>query len=247
MRTTDSFHRLITTHPRGSARDEVLDASVFDFELQQSGHGSPTEEHASKALAGWNRLPAMPVLSGEARYEALEITPMLHAKEAREAFWAHLLNSGCAGHTYGANGIWQVNLSEKRFGKSPTGNDWGGTPWQEAMSLPGSTQLAHAKKFLLTLPWPQLAPATNVFTGATAAAITANGRCALAFAAKGQAVSADLAKLSRPATARWFDTTSGELKTVVGSPFPNTGTREFTPSGKNAVGDSDWVLVLEAK
>jgi hypothetical protein len=60
---------------------------------------------------------------------------------------------------------------------------------------PGSTQLAHAKRFLLTLPWHQLAPATNLCTGATSAADTADGRCALAFAAKGQAVSVDLAKL----------------------------------------------------
>ena len=105
----------------------------------------------------------------------------------------------------------------------------------------------HAKKFLLTLPWPQLAPATNVFTGATSAAITANGRCALAFVAQGQVVSADLAKLSGPVTLRWFDPTSGELKTIEGSPFPNTSMREFTPAGKNAAGESDWVLVLEAK
>ena len=157
------------------------------------------------------------------------------------------MNSGCAGHTYGVNGVWQVNLPDQRFGKSPTGHDWGGTPWKEAMSLPGSTQLAHAKKFLLTLPWPQLAPTTNTFTSATSAAIAANGRCALAFAAKSQTVSANLAKLSGPVTARWFDPTSGESKTIVGTPFPNTGTREFTPSGKNAAGENDWVLVLEAQ
>ena len=140
-----------------------------------------------------------------------------------------------------------MNLSDKRFGKSPTGNDWGGTPWKEAMSLPGSTQLAHAKKFLLTLPWQQLAPATNVFTGATSAAATADGRCALAFAAKGQTVSANLAKLNGPASARWFDPTSDELKAIEGSPFPNARSREFTPPGKNSAGESDWVLVLEAK
>ena len=247
MHANDPFDRLVTTHPRSNARDEILDPTLLDFEMQQSGHGNPTEQHASAALAAWNRAPVMPVLSGEARYEALEIKPMLHAKEAREAFWAHLLNSGCAGHTYGVNGVWQVNIPDKRFGKSPTGNDWGGTPWQEAMSLPGSTQLAHAKKFLLTLPWNQLVPATNVFTGATSAAATPGGHCALAFAATGQAVSADITKLSGPATARWFDPASGELKPIEGSPFPNTGARRFAPPGKNAAGEGDWVLVLEAK
>ena len=247
LRATDPFKRLVTTHPINNARDELLDATLLDFEMQQTGHGNPTEQHASKALAAWNRPPLVPVISGESRYEALEIKPMLHAREAREAFWAHLLNSGCAGHTYGVNGVWQVNLPDQRFGKSPTGNDWGGTPWREAMNLPGSTQLAHAKKFLLTLPWHQLAPATNVFTGATSAAATPDGRCALAFAAKGQAVSVDLARLSGPATARWFDPTSGGLKAVEGSPFPGAGSRDFTPPSKNAAGESDWVLLLETK
>jgi hypothetical protein len=247
IRTTDPFKRLITTHPRSSARDELLDATLLDFEMQQTGHGSPAEQHAAKALQAWNRPPLVPVISGESRYEALEINPMLGAREAREAFWAHLLNSGCAGHTYGANGVWQVNLPDKRFGKSPGGRDWGGTPWREAMNLPGSTQLSRAKKFLLTLPWHQLAPATNVFTGATSAAATADGRCALAFTVGGKVLAMDFAKLSAPATARWFDPTNGELKAIEGSPFPNTGSHEFTPPGKNAAGESDWVLVLEAK
>lgn len=247
LRATDPFHRLVTTHPRSNARDELLDPTLLDFEMQQTGHGSPTESHAAQALTAWNRPPVMPVISGESRYEALEIKPMLHAKEAREAFWAHLLNSGCAGHTYGVNGVWQVNLPDQRFGKSPGGNDWGGTPWREAMNLPGSTQMAHAKKFLLTLPWNQLAPATNLFTGATSAAATADRRCALAFAAKGQSVSVDLAGLRGPVQARWFDPTSGEVKAIEGSPFPARGSREFTPSGPNAAGDADWVLVLDAK
>lgn len=59
--------------------------------------------------------------------------------------------------------------------------------------------------------------------------------------------SANLAKLSGPAAARWFDPTSGELKAIEGAPLPSTGSREFTPPGKNAAGESDWVLVLEVK
>ncbi len=37
------------------------------------------------------------------------------------------------------------------------------------------------------------------------------------------------------------------MKPIEDSPFPNTGSREFTPSGKNAAGESNSVLVLEAK
>ena len=244
IRATDPFQRLITTHPRRNARDELLDPTLLDFEMQQTGHGNPTEQHAASALAAWNRSPIVPVIAGESRYEALEIKPPLGAREAREAFWAHLLNSGCAGHTYGVNGVWQVNRPEQRFGKSPSGHDWGGTPWREAMRLPGSTQLAQARRFLLTLPWHQLAPATNLFTGAISAAATAGQRCALAFTTGGQTVTVDLARWSGPATVRWFDPTSGELKAVAASPFTNQGQRELAPPGQNAAGDADWVLVV---
>lgn len=247
IRATDPFGRMVTTHPRSNARDEVLDPALMDFEMQQTGHGSPTEAHAAKALAGWNRAPRMPVISGESRYEALEITPMLHAREAREAFWAHLLNSGCAGHTYGANGIWQVNLPDKRFGKSPSGNDWGGTPWRDAMNLPGSTQLARAKKLLLTLPWNELAPVTDVFSGATSAAITPDGRCALAFAASGQVITVKPGRFHGQVAARWFDPTSGDSKLIDDSPFLISSARELSPPERNAAGDRDWVLVLDAR
>lgn len=247
LRATEPFGRLVTTHPRNHARDELLDPVLLDFEMQQTGHGSPTEQHAAKALEAWNRPPRMPVISGESRYEALEIQPVLQAREARQAFWAHLLNSGCAGHTYGANGIWQVNLPGQRYGKSPGGNDWGGTPWREAMSLPGSTQLAHAKRFLLTLPWHQLAPATNLFQGHTASAATGDGRCALAFSHREQPFSAELGHLKGPLHARWLDPASGETRNLEGSPFPASGRREFRPPGRNAAGDADWVLVLESR
>ena len=109
---------------------------------------------------------------------------------------------------------------------------------------PGSTQLARAQQFLLTLPWHQLAPAANVFTGAMSAAATTDGRCALAFTAGGKTMTADLAKLRGPVAARWFDPTSGAMEGIKGGPLPARGSREFAPPGKNSAGDSDWVLVL---
>lgn len=247
IRATDPFQRLVTVHPRSHARDELLDPALLDFDMQQTGHGSPTAQHAARALEGWNRLPRMPVISGESRYEALEINPPVSTRDAREAFWAHLLNSGCAGHTYGVNGIWQVNRPEQRYGKSPGGNDWGGTPWREAMNLPGSTQLGHAKRFLLTLPWHKLSPATNVFSGAVYAAVTPDGRCRLAYTTTDKPLTVELGEARTPVNARWFDPTSGDLKIVEGSPLSGDGSASLTPPGKNSAGDTDWVLLLETK
>ena len=59
-------------------------------------------------------------------------------------------------------------------------------------------------------------------------------------------ITVDLTKLSGPATARWYDPSNGAYTTIAGSPYTNTGTRPFTPPGKNNDGDTDWVLVLNA-
>lgn len=156
MRQLNAFDRLISAHPMTSARDSVNDSSLIDFEMQQTGHDQPTQHHADCALAGWHAQPMMPVMSGESRYEALEINPTVTAKEVRQSFWAHLIHAGFSGHTYGANGIWQVNLPDQPFGNSPAGNNWGTMPWQTAMQLLGAEQLSIAKALIQTLPWSTL-------------------------------------------------------------------------------------------
>ena len=241
IRDNNALGRMVTTHPRSNARDEVYDPALLDFEMQQTGHGQPTERHAAKALVGWNRSPMMPVISGESRYEALEINPPLTTRDAREAFWAHLLNSGVAGHAYGVNGVWQVNLPDLRFGKSPGGNDWGGTPWRVAMGLPGSTQLSRAKRFLQTLPWHTMAPAPNLVDGAVSVAVSKDNRYTLAYSVGGKTLTVDSAKVRGPVQGKWFDPTNGDLRPIAAS-----ASREFVPPGKNSAGDGDWVLLLDA-
>jgi hypothetical protein len=66
--------------------------------------------------------------------------------------------SGAAGHTYGANGIWQVNTREKSYGPSPHGSSWGDTPWEEAFRLPGSGQLGLGKRLLERYEWWRFEP-----------------------------------------------------------------------------------------
>jgi hypothetical protein len=72
-------------------------------------------------------------------------------------FWSALL-SGAAGHTYGANGIWQVNTEEKPFGPSPHGSSWGNTPWTVAYRLPGSRHSAMGKRILEGHEWWRIEP-----------------------------------------------------------------------------------------
>ncbi len=58
-------------------------------------------------------------------------------------------------------------------------------------------------------------------------------------------ITVNLARLSGPAHARWYNPTDGTYLAIDGSPFANSGLREFTTPGDNGTGTNDWVLVLE--
>jgi len=157
VRSIDPYHHPITIHPSTSARVTVDDPSVLDFDMLQTGHSDRrsipntiqlvTESYAQSSI--------MPVLVGEVCYEG--IMEASRQEVQRFMFWACLL-SGAAGHTYGANGIWQVNTADKPFGPSPHGRSWGDTPWDVASQLPGSGQLGIAKKLLMRYEWWRFEP-----------------------------------------------------------------------------------------
>jgi hypothetical protein len=154
---TDPHHHPVTIHPPSSARLCVDDASVIDFDMLQTGHSDresvpSTIETVNRSLAAD---PQMPVLIGEVCYEGIREASRQEVQ--RFMFWSAML-SGTAGHTYGANGIWQVNTREKPYGLSPHGHSWGGPAWDIAAALPGSGQLGMAKALLTRYKWFKLEP-----------------------------------------------------------------------------------------
>ncbi len=158
IRRIDGFQRLITVHPTGlpplSGRLLYKDPALLDFDMLQTGHGgrdvlAPSMTALKASLAA---KPPLPVVNGEVSYEAL--LGRIPAEIPRLVFWADML-SGAAGHTYGANGIWQLNRRGAPYGKSASGTDYGPIPWDEAMRLPGSGQLGLAKALLMAYPWPR--------------------------------------------------------------------------------------------
>ena len=157
VRATDPFRHPITIHPSDSARNTVDDASVLDFDMLQTGHSDRASIPNTVKLVTASRAanPQMPVIDGEVCYEG--ILEQSRQEVQRFMFWACVL-SGAAGHTYGANGIWQVNTAERPFGPSPHGRSWGDTPWDTAMDLPGSRQLGLAKAMLTRYPWWRMEP-----------------------------------------------------------------------------------------
>ncbi|PYV23627.1 MAG: hypothetical protein DMG24_13485 [Acidobacteria bacterium] len=157
VRSIDPYHHPVTIHPSLTARDTVDDQAVLDFDMLQTGHSGgksypKTLDHVTEELA---RSPRMPVLVGEVNYEG--ILDASRQDVQRFVFWASIL-SGAGGHTYGANGIWQVNTARQPYGPSPYGGCWGGPPWDVAAKLPGSEQIGIAKRLLTRYPWWRLEP-----------------------------------------------------------------------------------------
>jgi len=155
VRATDAFSHPITIHPSRMGRNIVDDPSVLDFDMLQTGHNDRRSAASTveTVLESYNDKPVMPVVVGEVCYEG--IAEACREEVQRFMFWAAIL-SGAAGHTYGANGIWQVNTREKPYGLSPHGHSWGDTPWEVAYQLPGSAQLGLAKKLLTRYRWWKL-------------------------------------------------------------------------------------------
>jgi hypothetical protein len=136
--------------------------------------------------------------------------------------------------------------------------------WKVNLETPGSIQFKYLANLFAARPWYDLVPDQThavVTTGYgtfsssgfdigsndyLAAARTPDGKLVMAYMPTTRTITVDMTKLSGTVTARWYDPTNGNYVAIAGSPFPNTGSRQFTPAGSNSDGSGDWVLVLEA-
>jgi Protein of unknown function (DUF4038)/Domain of unknown function (DUF5060) len=164
IRANDPYRRPLTIHPTAineyTARHATDDAMLLDFDFLQTPHDQrnavPITVRAVRK--SYSAAPRLPVINGEAAYEML--SDSLPTLWTRAMFWLCLTN-GAVGHTYGANGIWQVNRKGQPHGPSPhhgSGNGYGLIAWDEAMNLPGSSQMGIGKRLFESLPWVELAP-----------------------------------------------------------------------------------------
>ena len=161
IRQTDAFGRPLSIHPTGmgrlSARGSTTDEALLDYDMLQTGHGmrEVLKGTVDTVRASYAAKPVMPVLNSEVCFEMLNDN--IPAEIPRLMFWASVL-SGAAGHTYGANGIWQCNRRDQPHGASPHGGNYGKISWDEAMKLPGSQQVGWGKQFLERYQWRRFEP-----------------------------------------------------------------------------------------
>ena len=190
--------------------------------------------------------PLRPVILGETGYEAepnaIELLP--DAKKGdlwtpfrirRNAWWAAL--SGASGYCAGTR-LWRWEPN-----------------WRETMQVRSTREAPNLRRGLSAIAWWKLVPDTaHQFITAgfgewkqadyATAAVANDGSCAAVYLPTPRTFTADLARLKKPFTARWFDPASGQFHDVSGLPSAGSGKCELTPAGRNAAGESDWVLVL---
>lgn len=190
--------------------------------------------------------PVLPVILGETGYEAepnaIELLPDAKPgdlwtpfKIRRNAWWA--VASGAKGYCAGSR-LWRWEAD-----------------WRKTLQVRSSKEAPFLLRGLQAIAWWRLAPdAKHEFlidgqsdakkADYAAAALADDRSCALVYAPAPRSLRIDLARLSGPAAAQWFDPTSGQFKPIEGSPFASTGSRAFTPPARNSAGESDWVLVF---
>jgi len=193
--------------------------------------------------------PIRPVILGETGYEgepnAIELLPDAKRGDLwtpfrirRNAWWAVL--SGACGYCAGTR-LWRFEPN-----------------WREVLNAESSQQAPLIGRLLEPRPWWRLIPDTKhelVTAGYgmwakadyATAALAEDGSFALAYVPSPRTLTVDLSRLAGPVSARWFDPTGGEYQSAADGVVQNAGNRDFAPPGKNASGDSDWVLLLQTK
>lgn len=201
----------------------------------------------AKALQEYRRVHFKPTFMVEANYEFEQnggtdggSTQNLR----RQEYWSAL--SGTTGQLYASQYSWRLDGA-----------------WKTNLDTVGILQFSYMRQLFQPRAWYDLVPdrdhqlvqkgvghfsttdSIDTDTYATAA-ITPDGTLAIAYLPSIRKITIDMAKLAGPVTAKWFDPTSNAFTAVTGSPFANSGSRDFKPPGTNTAGDGDWVLVLTA-
>jgi hypothetical protein len=164
-----------------------------------------------------------------------------------QAYYALL--TGAMGQIYGH--WWGFMSLDPTLRRRITGKDW-----KSSLDSPGVRSMGHLHQLFAKLPWTTLVPDETyevLLTGQgwqgsirfPVLARSADGSLAVAYLPH-DPITIDLDRLQKPLRARFYDPTDGTFSDVPGSPLTAGGHREFAPPAKNASGDRDWVLLLEA-
>jgi hypothetical protein len=246
LREGDGGRHLMTFHTWGphASSEYVHDEAWLDFHTCQSGH-KRNRENWRFIDADYTRTPTRPCMDAEPGYEDAQDDIMnldggyLDDYEVRKAlYWA--LFAGAHGHTYGCWPIWLMwrpglpAMLARR-------------PWYEALQLPGSHQVQHARTLLLSRPFLSRIPDQSLIVSDVGAGThhvratrDAGGSYVLVYLPSGKPVELDLSRLTGERLAcYWYDPRTGLARSF--SVLEKQARASFTPPA----GGPDWVLVLD--
>jgi Protein of unknown function (DUF4038)/Putative collagen-binding domain of a collagenase len=237
-----------------SACDDPVWCSIVDLNTSYTYAPAYGED-----LYSYNRWPTKPSFLEETNYD--EVSCGNNAGQAPtnqnmrfQEYWTML--SGMTGQLYGDDCV------------TPGTNNW-----LAHLSTTAVTQLGYLTELFNSVPWwnlvpdqrhaivtagygtddaqvtgsgadlPTLTKTLNADNYVTTAA-TPDGRLAMAYLPAGGTLTVAMQTFVGPVTAKWFDPTNNSFTAISGSPFPNSGSHNFTSPWKNSAGDADFVLVL---
>jgi hypothetical protein len=205
---------LMTYHPKGTPDSSATwfhDRPWLDFNMQQSSHTvwKPSYVEIARDYA---RTPTKPTLEGEPCYEN---HPIQHRPEnghftawhvRTKAYWS-VFAGGC-GFVYGGNGVWQMD----KAGRPPHRASHFTQPWDQALDLPGATQMRHLRRLVESRPMLSRVPDEGSVLGsppgeqADRIQVTrgADRTWAMLYLTTGQPVTVHLANLKGPAQSAWW-------------------------------------------
>ena len=182
----------------------------------------------------------------ESKYEYDDLNSTQRSLRS-QAYYALL--TGATGQVFGNRWLWT-------FTRPSLHNRLLGRNWRTALDSPMSRSMGHLKALFANLPWWKLVPdefydiqisgqGSKGTMEHPVLASTGDRRLAIAYVPTLEGVKLDLQKLIGPVRVRWYDPTTGRFVDGLGSPLPAAGERQLVPPGKNAAGDTDWILLLE--
>ena len=161
----------------------------------------------------------------------------------RFQWWGWLSTIG--GYVLGNGYVWPFN--------SPA--------WQNHLDTQCTRDMTRLNAFMQAIAWYDLVPSgqngmrtiitaggsTEYSSSFVTAAADPDGSLMVAYIPPDHSgsITVDMGVMGGPSQARWFDPTNASYINI-GTGLPNTGTRVFTPPGTNSVGESDWVLRIDA-
>jgi hypothetical protein len=163
--------------------------------------------------------------------------------------------SGGVGFFVGNDPIWFFGVAGDTNPGWTFGDGGFAGGWKTALDSPAARDAARAARILRSIAWQTLVPDVAhaiVTVGETDGtdrcamlASSADNGLAVAYFTDTVSATFDMSKFPAPMKATWLDPTTEATMPVAGSPLPSSGSKVLTPPGRNAAGDTDWVLLLQ--